>query len=165
MVWLGLLLIVVAVLVALDKERYFALAVLLASTGFAASLPLINVDAAVVHYNAQRMITEDTHFNVTHLANLSLDAVPALVEEFQAKEYDPEIHEGIGAALQCHWHSPDYADSLTWDWKAFNWSEYQAGQVIYDVAKELKTYQVNIDGRIIRVKGDSDEWYECIEDY
>ena len=165
MVWLGLLLIVVAILVAMDKERYFALSVLLACTGFAASLPIINVDAAVVHYNAQRMITEDTHFNVTHLANLSLDAVPALVEEFQVKDYDPEVHEGIGAALQCHWHSADYAKSLTWDWKAYNMSEYQAGQVMYDVAKELKTYQVNIDGRIIRVKGSSDEWYECTEDY
>jgi hypothetical protein len=165
MIWLGLLLIVVAVLVAIDKERYFALAVLLASTGFAATLPLINVDAAVVHYNAQRTITEETHFNVTHLANLSLDAVPALVEEFQNKEYSKDVHEGIGAALQCHWHSEDYADSLTWDWKAFNLSEYQAGQVMYDAAKELKKYQVNIDGRVIRIMSPSEKWYECTEDY
>ena len=165
MVWLGILLVAVAILVALDKERYFAFCVLLACTGFAASLPIINVDAAVVHHNAQRMITEDTHFNVTHLANLSLDAVPALVEEFQNKTYDKEIHEGLGAALQCHWHSEDYADSLTPDWKAFNLSEYQAGQVMYDVAKELKKYHVNIDGRIIRVQGPGEEWFECTEDY
>jgi hypothetical protein len=165
MVWLGILLVAVAVLVAIDKERYFALCVLLASTGFAASLPIINVDAAVVHHNAQRMITDDTHFNVTHLANLSLDAVPALVEEFQNESYDKDIHEGLGAALQCHWHSEAYAESLTQDWKAFNFSEYQAGQVMYDIAKVLKTYKVNIEGRIIRVQGPSEAWYECTEDY
>lgn len=165
MVWLGVLLIVVAVLVAIDKERYFALAVLLACTGFSATFPLINVDAAVVHYNAQRTITEETHFNVTHLANLSLDAVPALVEEFQNEEYSKEVHEGIGAALQCHWHSEAYADSLTLDWKAFNLSEYEAGQAMYEAAKELKTYQVNIDRRVIRVMSPSEEWYECTEDY
>ncbi|HNK64183.1 MAG TPA: DUF4173 domain-containing protein, partial [Anaerolineales bacterium] len=54
LVWIGLLLIVTIVLEVLHKERMFAFAMLAASIGFAASLPILNVDGFIVRQNIQR---------------------------------------------------------------------------------------------------------------
>ncbi len=54
MIWLGVLLAVVVVLDILRKERTFALAALLASIGFAATLTLLNVDGFIVRQNVAR---------------------------------------------------------------------------------------------------------------
>ena len=81
LVWVGILFVAVIVLEIIHRERYFALAALLASFGFAATLSLVNVDASIVTYNVFRT-TQEKHFNVNHLTSLSTDAVPALVDEF-----------------------------------------------------------------------------------
>jgi hypothetical protein len=160
MIWLGVLLVAVVVLEGVRQERYFTLSIVLACIGFSATLSIINVDATIVHHNAQRTVS-GKHFNVTHLANLSLDAVPALAEEFQDETYSKEIHEGIGAALVCHWHSQAYAKSLSTEWRSFNLYEWRAGQAITENATELRKYKVNIENTLIRVQSPSGEWYEC----
>ena len=56
LIWLGLLLIVTIALEILRKERMFTFAMLIASLGFAISLPILNVDAFIVNQNIQREI-------------------------------------------------------------------------------------------------------------
>lgn len=51
LVWVGILFIAIVVLEIFHKERYFAFAFVLASLGFAISLTLFNVDAAIVKRN------------------------------------------------------------------------------------------------------------------
>src|SRR5512138_1446084 len=58
-------------------ERYFALAGIVAAMGFAVSITLFNVDAAIVKFNVYRS-WHGKNLNVPHLASLSADAVPAL---------------------------------------------------------------------------------------
>ena len=160
MIWLGILLVAIAVLEVYRRERYFTLAIVLTCLGFSATLSLMNVDASIVHHNTQRTVA-GKHFNVTHLANLSLDALPALSEEFQVNEYSIAIHEGIGAAMVCYWHSEEYADALGTEWRSFNLSDWRAGQAIAANYKALLEYKANIDGSLIRVQGPSGIWYEC----
>src|SRR3972149_6202977 len=54
MVWLGILLLAVVILEYLGRQRIFALAVLLAVTGFTLSLALLNVDSFIARVNLQR---------------------------------------------------------------------------------------------------------------
>ena len=56
LIWLGLLLIVTIALEILRKEHMFTFAMLIASFGFAVSLPILNVDAFIVNQNIQREI-------------------------------------------------------------------------------------------------------------
>ncbi len=101
MIWLGALLAVVVVLEILRKERFFALAALLASIGFAATLVLLNVDAAIVHQNVARA-PQGKGLDVPYLASLSPDSIPALVREFQDQSLPGMTRDGVGAVLVCH---------------------------------------------------------------
>ena len=56
LIWIGLLLVVTIALEILRKERMFMFAALVASFGFAISLPILNVDAFIVNQNIQREI-------------------------------------------------------------------------------------------------------------
>src|SRR5690606_32088310 len=55
LVWVGILFIAIVVLEFFHLERYFAFAFVLASLGFAISLTLFNVDAAIVKRNISRV--------------------------------------------------------------------------------------------------------------
>lgn len=83
MLWLALLLVAVMVLEITRRERAFALAALLASLGFVLSLGSMNVDAFIVRQNVDRALRGE-EFDVSYLANLSSDAVPALAAAYQA---------------------------------------------------------------------------------
>ena len=161
MIWLGILLIAIVILEAYHRERFFTWTILLVCMGFSASINLVNVDARIVHHNVQRTL-DGSHFNVTHLANLSLDALPALAEEFHNQTYSPSVHEGIGAAMVCYWYSQAYADAINIEWRSFHVSEMQARQVFNENQIELNRYKANIEGRIIRIQGPSGIMYECL---
>jgi hypothetical protein len=94
----------------------------LASIGFAVSLPFVNIDAAIVSHNVPRVLN-GKNLNVAHMASLSMDAVPALVDEFYSDSYPPAAHEDIGAALTCYLQRDTYEDDESvYDWRSFNLS-------------------------------------------
>ena len=161
LIWLGILLVVVAVLEVVHRERYFALAAVLASIGFAVSLSLMNVDAAIVSHNVPRTL-HNKNLNVAHLASLSMDAVPALVKEFSSSAYPQWVHEGIGAALTCYLHQ-DSMEELDWsDWRSYNLSRWQAHAALQNVEKVLQEYSLNDrDYWDIKVKTPGNTWYSC----
>jgi hypothetical protein len=142
LIWLGILLVAVGVLEVIRRERYFAFAALLASIGFSASLALVNVDAAIVRHNIPRVLAAK-YLNVAHMASLSTDAVPALVDEFYSDAYPQSAHEGIGAALTCYLQRDNSEDDVVFtDWRSFNLSRWQAHIALQRVEKDLQAYSI-----------------------
>jgi hypothetical protein len=160
LIWIGLLLVAVVVLETLHRERYFAFAAVLASLGFATSLILFNVDASIVRHNVFRA-AQGRHFNVPHLASLSTDAVPALVDEFLHSSLPDSTHEGVGAALLCYLYT--YSNGSTDDWLSYNLSVMKADQLLKEVQAQLEGYRVNDRGWPVRVLTPNKVWYPCQE--
>lgn len=160
LIWVGILFIAVVVLELLRRERYFASAALLATIGFAATLPLVNVDAAIVHRNIYRS-AHGWHLNVPHLASLSEDAIPALVQEFNEPFLPVYTHEGIGAILSCYSVSRPESPEDAQDWQSFNLSRWQADMALEGVAPDLKTYNINTKKWPVRVRTPNGFYHQC----
>lgn len=161
LIWLGILLVTVVVLEIYRRERYFAFASVLASFGFAASLVLVNVDAAIVYHNVPRTL-HGKNLNVAHLASLSEDAVPALAEEFYSDSYPEWVHEGVGAALTCYLHK-DSEEEISWDnWPSFNLARWQTHHTLQNAEKYLQDYGINDERSwAVKVRTPSNVWYDC----
>jgi hypothetical protein len=139
MIWLAALLVVVVILDILSRERAFALAALLASIGFAASLALLNVDGFIARQNVARAVAGQG-LDVPYLASLSNDSVPTLVADFQDSQLPGYTRDAIGAALICHTLvQPGNADR---NWRAFSFSDQRAAQALQQVQSKLEAYQV-----------------------
>jgi hypothetical protein len=160
MIWLGILLLVVLVLEIMDRQRHFAFAAALASLGFALTISLMNVDGAIVHHNVWRAV-QGRHFNVSHLASLSSDAVPALADEFLSPSLPTEIREGVGAALVCQRAALE-AEAQT-DWRAFHGSDWLAERALQDAQGELSGYHYKTIYGLARVRTPGNVVYYCRE--
>jgi hypothetical protein len=139
MIWLGVLLAVVVVLDILHKERAFALAILIASMGFAVTLSLINVDGFIVHQNVTHTL-DGKELDVTYLASLSTDSVPALVAEYQDHSLPGLTRDALGAVLFCQ--SQMSSSRKDNDWRSFTLSNWSANRAVKQVQPELDKYQV-----------------------
>ncbi len=162
LVWVGILFMAVIILEIFHRERYFPLAALLASFGFAATLGLINVDASIVNYNVYRT-TQDKHFNVNHLTSLSTDAVPALVDQFMDSSLSTTTHEGIGAALVCFLQSRTIEQASNQDWRSFNLSRWDAVVKLDEVEILLQAYKFNNKVWPVQVRTPGKDLYVCAE--
>ncbi|MCL4257452.1 MAG: DUF4173 domain-containing protein [Anaerolineales bacterium] len=120
MVWLGLLLLALVVMELTGRQRYFAAAVLLAAVGFVATLPALNLDRYTVRANiAHGLQASETAWSREtvdrmHLAELSPDAVPALVEGYRSQlaAGNQELAQDLAIALACNAYKHDaYAQS------------------------------------------------------
>ena len=160
MVWLGILLVVVVILEIVRRERFFALAFVLASLGFGVSLAFFNVDASIVTHNIRRVSEQGKNLNIPHLASLSADAIPALVEEYQDPSLSPDIREGIGVILVCYWKSGSVDPAE--DWRSFNFSRWKANQVLEEVKPLLKDYRY-INSKYSIVRSPSNIGYYCMD--
>jgi hypothetical protein len=158
MVWLGILLVAIIVLEILRRERYFALAFVLASLGFAASLTLVNVDASIMSHNLTRL-SEGKNLNVPDLSSLSTDALPALVDAFQSPGMSQEHHEGIGAILTCYIHTDVMTSSD--DWRSFNFSRWRAKRLLETVEPLLTEYRYNDKKSPSLARTPNGVYYEC----
>lgn len=159
LVWLGVLLAAVAVLEVLHRERYVTLAAFIVSMGFALSLGVFNVDAAIVRHNIER-IAQGKHINYPHLASLSIDAVPALVEEFQNPALSQADHESVGAVLKCYTYHDYTLEAPNLYWQVFNFSRDRARRGLMAIQPELASYSINNLGRV-RAKTPSDLLVYC----
>jgi hypothetical protein len=141
------------------QERFFAFAFLLASLGFAVSLTLFNVDAAIVKRNILR-VSQGKNLNVGHLASLSTDAIPALVEAYQSQNISDATREGIGAILACYL-SDNMSIEKSDDWRSFNYSYWKASQLLIEMRPLLTAYRISGYGSSLRVRTPSNILYEC----
>ncbi len=158
MLWLGLLLAVVVVLDLLHKERSFALVMLLAAIGFSASLPLLNVDDFIVYQNLRRAV-QGEELDVAHLASLSNDALPGLVDALQDEGLPAGIRDMAGAALACHVYNDSGSDDT--NWRSFTFSRHWAEQALEKVQGVLEDYTILDDPWPLQVRTPAGETYDC----
>jgi hypothetical protein len=157
LVWVGILFVAIVVLEIFHQERYFAFAFVLASLGFAISLTLFNVDAAIVKRNIS-LVSLGKNLNVGHLSSLSTDAIPALVEAYQSQSISEPTREGIGAILACYLYEKETIEKSD-DWRSFNYSYWKASQLLDEMKPFLTTYRVSKSS--LRVRTPSNAVYEC----
>ncbi|HVM72449.1 MAG TPA: DUF4173 domain-containing protein, partial [Anaerolineales bacterium] len=142
MVWLGLLLLAVVLLELLRRERLFPLAALLATLGLGATLALVNVDATIVRQNVARARLGQA-LDVTYLASLSTDSLPALAQAFDSPALPSNVHAAAGAALVCwqaiHWRA------FNLGWRSFTLSDFLARQALQREKMKLKPYLLGPD--------------------
>ena len=149
----------VALLEILRRERTFALAAVIASLGFALSLGIMNVDGFIVRQNVDRAV-QGEEFDVSYLADLSADAVPALAAAYQTQPLPAPVKEGVGAALAC------YAAELKRDraplpWQSFHLSRVNAARNLKSLEADLETYQMHDSDWDFKVTAPSGEEYGC----
>ena len=163
LIWLGLLFVAVIALELARLERHFAFAVVLVSFGFAASLALFNVDAAIAQHNVFRA-WHGKNLNIPHLASLSTDAIPALAEEFLSPSLPEETREGVGAILACYKYFEDDPHISPYDWRSFNLSRWKAHEALKTIRPHLAGYVVKYNKWPVRIQTPSNILYNC-QDY
>ncbi|MCC6298821.1 MAG: DUF4173 domain-containing protein [Anaerolineales bacterium] len=170
MLWLAVLLIAVAALELLKKERAIGFALVLASLGFVASLSLLNVDAFIVRQNIQRELRGVVEENLTerqrveldtqYFLELSDDSIPALANGFQNSALSNSVREQIGAALACQRHDREQDESKT-QWQGFNLSTFSADRAFAEIKSELDAYKITDTDFPVIVKTPSGEEISC----
>lgn len=158
MIWLGALLAVVVVLDLLRKERAFALAMVLASIGFATSLTLMNVDGFIVRHNVTRAVAGED-LDVGYLASLSSDSVPTLVAALQNETLPADTLDMVGAALSCRLQ--ETSGSPDTNWRAFTFSRLWADQALKQVQGTLDNYTILDEEWPVQVGTPLGETYDC----
>lgn len=155
MIWLAVLLISVAALEFLRRERAIGLAMVLASLGFAASLSLLNVDAFIVRQNIQRELRgasiqdppasrDRIGLDANYFLDLSDDAIPAMAAGFRNKALPVPVRENIGAALACKLYSRENSGQDV-PWQGFHISRLTADRIFAELNKELSVYTITED--------------------
>jgi hypothetical protein len=168
LIWLGLLLIVTIALEILRKEHMFTFALLVASFGFAISLPLLNVDAFIVNQNIQREIhaeaNDSTNLDAEYFLGLSDDAVPALVSAYQTPTLPDAVREKIGASLACIRYQRGL-DTRKLHWQSFHIATLNADQALESAQKDLKGYTIINTDYPITIAMPSGEEFSCFISY
>ncbi len=162
MIWLAVLLAVVVVLDILRKERAFALACMLASIGFAASLALINVDGFIVRHNVARAV-QGEDLDAGYLASLTYDAVPGLADALQDESLPADTRDAVGAALAC-WVNRSTSEPDT-NWRSFTLTRLQAEKALEDVQGILDNYTIHDEEWPPRAETPQGESYDCWTDW
>ena len=155
--WLALLLVAVVVLEILRRERFFALAALLASVGFALSLGLMNVDGFIVRQNVERAIRGE-ELDVTYLAEISTDAIPTLADAYRTQPLPASVKEGLGAALTCYRLE---FDEEPLPWQSFHFDRWRAANILASLEGELDGYEVDDEDWRFEVIAPSGMSYYC----
>ncbi len=166
LVWIGLLLIATIVLEILRKQRAFAFAMLIASFGFAVSLPILNVDTFIVKQNIQREINGQAaeDLDSQYFIELSDDAVPTLVDSLRSPTLPDSVHEKVGAALACIRHQRG-GDEGGRTWQSFHFARLHADNALASVSDELDAYEIVDRDWPVKAIAPSGEEYFCSRYY
>ncbi|MBI4762096.1 MAG: DUF4153 domain-containing protein [Chloroflexota bacterium] len=167
LIWLGLLLIAIALLEAFHRERAIALTMLLAALGFVVSLSVLNVDAFIVRQNIQReaqgggIAAQDrAELDARYFLSLSDDAVPAMADAFLDPSLPAAVREKVGAVLVCM----RYERELDWQaipWQAFHLSRHAADASLREMETTLQPYELIKEDRGVFVKTPSGGQFDC----
>ncbi|MDP1713673.1 MAG: DUF4173 domain-containing protein [Anaerolineales bacterium] len=168
LIWIGLLLIVTIALEILRKERVFMFAALVASFGFAISLPILNVDAFIVNQNIQREINaqaiDSVDLDAQYFLDLSDDAVSALVSAYQTPSLPDSVREKVGASLACFNYERGLTDrKLTW--QSFHFARINADKALVYIRNDLKGFKINDTNYPAMVTTPSGDEFSCSSYY
>ena len=159
MIWLALLLVAVAILEILHRERTFALAALLATLGFVLNLGIMNIDGFIVRHNVNRA-AQGEEFDVSYLADLSSDAVPTLAALYRTQSLPASVKEGVGATLTC-FSAEWQRDNELLNWQPFHFSRWNAHRILTSLESDLQVFQLSGGEWDYKVLTPSGEEYQC----
>ncbi len=141
MIWLAILLLATILLELTGKLRGFALALLLVSVGFGASLAALNVDGFIARQNIARA-EAGWKLDGKYLASLSMDAVPDMADWYQRMAPGP-ARDSLGAALACKNWQLQKQPAL--DWPSYHYSLARARATLNGIQSELSQYKMAED--------------------
>lgn len=130
--WLAGLILVTIVLELIRRRGHFALALLVMVVGFGASLAVINVDGFIAARNIDRALKGE-ELDEVYLNQLSVDAVPVMIEHYLDPALPSSAKTKLGLALACR-------EKLTNDPAAIQWQGYSIG-----LARAYRLLQQNSD--------------------
>ncbi|MBI3168125.1 MAG: DUF4173 domain-containing protein [Chloroflexi bacterium] len=168
LIWIGLLLVATIALEITRKERMFAFAMLIASFGFAISLPILNVDAFIVNQNIQRELngTDVEDLDFQYFVQLSDDAIPPLVDALQTPSLPDSVHEKVAAALACIRYSRDQQlNDREYTWQSFHFSRVNADNALKSVKSKIDTYEIDTSEYPYNAVSSSGEEFPCYSYY
>ncbi len=160
LIWVGIVFVAIVFLEIFRWEKYFAFTFVLASLGFAVTLTLVNVDAAIIRRNVER-VEAGQHFNSGHLASLSTDAIPDLVEAYRSPDISDSTRIKLGAVLFCYIHSDEFNLKKEVNWRSFNYSYWKASRLLKEFESSLVGYKVTGRGATLRVRDPNNTQYDC----
>jgi hypothetical protein len=168
LIWIGLLLVVTIALEILRKERMFTFAALIASFGFAISLPILNVDAFIVNQNVQRELhaksQEVVDLDTQYFLDLSDDAIPALVKAYRTPSLPDSVREKVAASLACINYQRGLGNDKA-SWQSFHFARVNADTALASIKKDLKKYTIDDSSYPITVTAPSGADFPCSSDY
>ena len=160
LIWIGLLLLAVVVLEILRRERVFALAMLIASLGFAATLSVMNVDDFIVRQNVMRA-TQGQGLDVPYLVSLSSDIVPVLVSEFKDQSLPGLTRDAVGAVLVCRLQTSARVSDK--DWRSFTIAKWMEKNMLKNIQGDLNNYQVTTPDGLPQMVTPGHVFYKCYQ--
>ncbi|QRN82154.1 DUF4173 domain-containing protein [Chloroflexota bacterium] len=146
--WLGVLLVVAAVLELTRKMYRLPLAVILFIFGFGVTVNVVNLDRFIVEQNINQALNDDgesdyTGLDVGYLYSLSYDSIPPLVEFYDQGNLPTDLHEKIGGILACRSVTDELPQSTAWyAWQA---SRGTALNLLESHSEELETTFLDYD--------------------
>ncbi|MRR32202.1 DUF4173 domain-containing protein, partial [bacterium] len=146
--WLAALIVVTVFLELFRRRGHFALALLVMTLGFGATLAVMNVNGFITNKNVARAIAGE-ELDVPYLVELSSDAVPTIIERFNDAATPKAVKNDLGYALACRTALMDDPASLPW--QGFNISTLQAWNLLQANKSAIAKY---------KLQGDDDRgWY------
>ena len=148
MIWIGLLLVAVAVLEITKSMPKLALILICFILGFGITLNLLNIDQFIVRHNVSRVMageheTFETDLDAGYLTTLSNDAVPKLVEYFYDPGMPEDIRNEIGAVLACKSAMSNVQSDRAW--MAYHHSHSKALDLFQSLSDDLEQFPVSYD--------------------
>jgi hypothetical protein len=147
-VWLGILLLITAIIEVMRKSYLFTSALLLVSLGFAASLVLLNVDGFIVRQNVMRA-THGYELDVYYLTQLSDDAVPVMAD-FHSSHLNEKTRVALGAAFVCRQFQSNKNEI---NWRSHHFSRAAAQRALDGLEIPWDQYEYSPDERRVTHAG------------
>lgn len=137
--WLAALILITVFLELFRRRGHFALALLVMTLGFGATLVLMNINGFIANKNVERAVAGE-ELDVPYLVSLSSDAVPLMFEKFTDAATPKAIKDDLGYALACRTVLMD--DPAAMPWQGFNISTSQAWSMLQVNKSALSKYKV-----------------------
>jgi hypothetical protein len=118
----------------------------------------LNVDAFIVRQNVGRAL-RGQGLDVPHIASLSTDSVPPLVDFFHADSTSEKTRDALGAALACRLEAPPKPTPS--DWRSFTVSRSHAELAMDTVRDELSGYRAVQQDWYTQIVSPRGETHDC----
>jgi len=140
--WLAGLILVTIVLEIVRQRGHFALALLVMVVGFGATLALINVDGFIAARNIDRALKGE-ELDEVYLNDLTVDAVPVLIDRFLDPTLPASVKEKLGLTLACREQATSNPAAI--QWQGFRIGQARAYRLLQENSAAWSKYKSAID--------------------